>query len=139
MARFAGIGEVRLVQQVAGNRIEPVSIDRLNVRRALDTVGGGSVGGHVKGLVGVVGAVEVVGTEDLVFGVEVVIHAAKDRGIADGVVDGQTFVVVEIGLEKAQESLPLTITAGGDLRVGDVTAGSEDWIGDSAGRAQGHG
>ncbi len=59
-------------------RGEPVGANGLNLRGALDAIGRRSVRRHIERLVGVFGPVEVVRTENLVLGSQVVVRASKN-------------------------------------------------------------
>ena len=66
---LARIREMRFVQFVIGESAVPAGVEDLNLAGTLDAVGGGAIGRDVKGLVGILGPVKTVGTEDLVLGV----------------------------------------------------------------------
>ena len=80
-AVFTTISKVRFVQRAVGNGIDPVCANRLNLGRTFNAVCRRSVRRHVKSLIGIFGPVKVVGPENLVFGVQIVVHPAKDSGI----------------------------------------------------------
>ncbi len=117
---FTRIGEMRLVQHGVGKRADPVRVDGLDMGRAFDSVRGSAVRGNVEGLIGILGPVKVVGTEDLVLGIQVVIHAAKNGGVALFMNNGKAFVGVlersrkSRGVEEIQKCHALAFSAAGD-------------------------
>src|SRR4029077_20967324 len=88
-AIFSCVGEVGLVQHGIRKCAEPVGVDSLDFRRTLDAVGTRAVCRNVESLIGVFGPIVAVGTENLILGVQIVIHAAKNGGIALLVDDGK--------------------------------------------------
>src|SRR5216684_8842864 len=111
---FASISEMGLVEHAVGKCAEPVGADGLDFGGAFNAVGGGAVGGDVESLIGVFGPVEIVGAENLILGVQVVVDTTEDGSVANGVVDNFAFVLFEIGLKEIEKRKTLAIGAGGD-------------------------
>src|ERR1700730_14086780 len=120
------------VEHAVRESAEPIGADGLDLGRALDAVGGGAVSGDIEGLIGILGPVEIVGAEDLIFRVQVIVDAAKNRGIANGVLDRQAFVLTETALKEIEQCEALAIGAGGYLRIGDRSTWTENGAGDTA-------
>src|SRR5260221_2732156 len=122
-AGFAGIGEMGFVEHAVREGAEPIGADGFNLRRAFDAVGGGAIGRDVKGLIGVLGPVEVVGAEDLIFGIEVVVDATENGGVADRVIDSKPFIRVldtrweRRGLEEVEKRDALAFRACANYRI----------------------
>src|SRR6266849_184024 len=139
---FASVGEVGFVEHAVGKSAKPVGADGLDFRGAFDAVGGGAVGGDVKGLVGVLGPVEIIGAEDLILGVEVVVDAPENGRVPNLVDNGKAFVRVfdrrreGCVIEEIEKREALALGAGGNCGVGDVTAGAEHRAGDAAGSSE---
>src|ERR1700732_2146152 len=102
------------------------------MRRAFNPIGRGAVGRNVESLIRVVGTVEVVGPKDLVFGVEVIVDAAKDRRVPHRVVDRPALVITEIGLKEIQKRLTLAISTGRNLSIGNRSTRSKNRAADAA-------
>src|ERR1700758_1512339 len=49
--RFTSVSEMSFVEHAVGKSTEPVGADRLDFRWAFDTIGAGSVSGHIEGLI----------------------------------------------------------------------------------------
>ena len=125
ISRVAGpvlsrIGEMRFVQHVIGDGIEPVSVDDLDLRRTLDAVRGCSIGRHIKRLVGIFRIIVVVGPENLVPGIQVVVDTPEASTVANCMVHRQAVILIEVALHKIQQHLALTIRVGRNLCVSDV-------------------
>src|SRR3979490_1023771 len=108
-----------LVEHGVGEGAEPIRVDGLNMRRAFDAVGGRPVGGNVERLARVLGPIEVIGTKDLVLGVQIVVYATEERSVSYLVEDRQAIVLFEVALHEVQKDLTLTIATGSDLGVRD--------------------
>src|SRR5258708_990348 len=80
---LTGVGQVDFVEHTVRESAEPIGADRLDFGRAFDAVGGGPVCRHIEGLIGILGPVEVVGPKGLTSGVQVVVDATENRGVAD--------------------------------------------------------
>ena len=120
---FAGIGEMPLVQHGVGKCAEPIGTDRLDVGRPFDSVRRSAIRGNVEGLIGILGPVKVVGTEDLVLGIQVVIRASEDGGIALLMNNGESFISVlersrkRCSVEEIEKCYALAFAARSDDRV----------------------
>jgi len=117
-AIFAGVSKVRFVHLVIGERAEPTGVEYLNLAGAFDAVGSRSVGGNVECLIGILRPIEAVGAKDLVIGIEVVVHAAKDGSVANGMIHGFAIVFIKIGLQEIEQGHTLAVWAGADDRIG---------------------
>ena len=106
------------IQFVGGDGAIPVAVGDLNLARSLDAVGGRSVSRHIERLVGVLGPVVAVRAENLILGVDVVVHASKTGAIAHEVVDGFAVVFIEAGLHEVEQGHTLAVGAGIDLGIG---------------------
>src|SRR5256886_3055533 len=122
-AVFSSVGEMGLVQHGVGECAEPVAVNILNFRRAFDSISTRAVCRNVKGLIGILGPVKAVRAKNLVLRVQVIVHAAKYRGIALLVDTGESFVSVLEGrregrrLKETDQGNALAIGVGIDYRV----------------------
>jgi len=129
---------VRLVEHSVGKGAEPVGVHGLNMGGAFNSVGRSAIRGNIERLVWVLGPIEVIRTEDLVPGVQVVIDTAKYGGVALFMNNKETLVGVlesgrkSRGFEEMQESHALAFSARGDDRV----IHANDWSSDGTSSAE---
>ncbi len=101
-ACFTSVGEMGFVEHAVRQSAEPIGADGLNFGRAFDAVSRGAVGGHIEGFIGILGPVEIVGAEDLILGVQVVVDAPENCSVADRVLNGNALVsILNTGWERS--------------------------------------
>ena len=123
---FARVGEMRLVEFAARNGAKPVCIDGLDFRGSFDAIRGCPVGRHIKRLVRIFRVVEVVGPENLVLGIQVVIDPAKDRTVAYGMIYRCAILLTESALHEIHKRYSLTVRISQNLRVSRGSAVKHD-------------
>ena len=107
---------------MVAQRCNQVAVQRLDVRRTFHAVRGRAIGRNVKGLVGVARVVEVVGGVQQVFRGDVVVDATEERSVVHDMIHRLAVILVEAGLVKVQQHLPLAVAICVDLGVADVAA-----------------
>src|SRR5579864_3618297 len=111
---FTREAEMRFIDLPGRDRGKHVGVDGIDLGRSFDTVGRVAVGGHVKSLVGIVGAIEIVRHAELIGVIYVPIVFCQQRGIANRMRDGKAFLLVPGRLKKVEQRQPLTLGVGAD-------------------------
>src|SRR5207249_4427703 len=123
---FARVSKMCFVEFAARNGAKPVCIDGLDFRRSFDAIRGCPVGRHIKRLVRIFRVVEVVGPENLVLGIQVIVDPAKDRTIAYCMIYRRAIIFIERALREIQKRYSLTVRISQNLRVGGGSAVEHD-------------
>src|SRR5215469_9751276 len=102
------------IDLLCGEGAEHIEVYGIDFGWAFNAVGRIAVGRNIKGLVFIVRAIKIVRRAQIVGRIHGPIVFAEDGGVADWMLDGQSFLLVAGGLEKVEQSQALAISVATD-------------------------
>ena len=105
---------VHLLTRNAGEQIEIHGVD---LGRTFSSIRGGAIRRNVEGLVGIVRAIEVVRSAQIIRGVQVPVILTQNRAVMDLMLNRQAFVLVNAILKEAEQSDALAFSIASDQAI----------------------